>query len=120
MYADQLLRFLLIAFRQHQNSYDRAIQTERNLHIAFALAAYRADTGRYPAKLDELAPKYLPEEPVDLFTGKPLIYKPAEKGYLFYSAGVNGKDDDGRWTDDMPPGDDPRVQMPLPPLRRNR
>ena len=32
----------------------------------------------------------------------------------------NGKDDDGRWTDDVPAGDDPRVRMPLPPLRRDR
>ena len=46
--------------------------------------------------------------------GKPLIYKPTAKGYLFYSVGQNGKDDGGRWYDDDPPGDDPGVKMPLP------
>ena len=40
--------------------------------------------------------------------------RPPEKGYLFYSVGVNGKDDDGHWTDDDPPGDDIAVHMPLP------
>ena len=47
--------------------------------------------GRYPAKLEDLAPAYLAAVPGDLFSGKPLVYKPAEKGYLFYSFGVNGK-----------------------------
>ena len=62
-----------------------------------------ADNGRYPAKLDDLAPKYLATVPGDVFSGKPLIYKPTEKGYLFYSVGPNGKDEEGRWYDDDPP-----------------
>ena len=78
------------------------------------MAAYHADQGRYPAKLDDLAPNYLAAIPGDIFSGKPLIYKPTEKGYLFYSIGQNGKDDGGRWYDDDPPGDDPNVKMPLP------
>jgi len=28
-------------------------------------------------------------------------------------------DDDGRWYDDEPRGDDPRVRMPLPPLKKD-
>ena len=56
--------------------------------------------------------------PGDLFSGQALIYKPAEKGYLFYSVGVNGKDDEGRWYNDKPSGDDPGVRMPLPPLKK--
>ena len=52
-----------------------------------------------------------------LFAGKPLIYRPSETGYLLYSVGVNGKDDEGRWYDDDPPGDDPSVRMPLPELK---
>ena len=57
--GDILLGLLLPAARKVQHSHDRSAQIERNVHIAFALAAYRADTGRYPAKLDDLAPKYL-------------------------------------------------------------
>jgi hypothetical protein len=69
-------------------------------------------------KLEALAPKYLAEVPGDLFSGKPLIYRPSEKGYLLYSVGVNGQDDQGRSYDDDPPGDDLVVRMPLPELRR--
>jgi hypothetical protein len=82
------------------------------------MAAHRADHNRYPARLADLAPKYLPGVPDDLFNGKPLIYKPSEQGYLFYSVGANGKDDGGRWLTDDPPGDDPGVRMPLPELKK--
>jgi hypothetical protein len=100
-----------------QDAHDQVEQTQRNLHVAFALAAYQRDNGRYPAKLDDLAPKYLARVPGDIFSGKALIYRPAKKGYLLYSVGVNGKDEGGRWYDDDPPGDDPSVRMPLPPLK---
>jgi hypothetical protein len=116
--GDVLLALLAPAIRKVQSASDRAEQVERNLHLAFALAAYRADTGRYPEKLSELAPKYLSAVPGDLFSGKALIYKPSEKGYLCYSVGPNGKDDGGRWFDDDPPGDDPGVRMPLPELKK--
>jgi hypothetical protein len=53
----------------------------------------------------------------DLFGKRPLTYRLFENGYVFYSYGVNGKDDQGRWYDDEPRGDDIRVHMPLPPLR---
>ena len=56
--------------------------------------------------------------PGDVFSGKALVYRPADKGYLVYSVGANGKDEGGRWTDDDPPGDDLRVRMPLPELKR--
>jgi hypothetical protein len=112
-----MIGLLLPATRKVQTAYDRAEQTQRNLHVAFALAAYRGDHGRYPAKLDALATKYLAAVPGDVFSGKALIYRPADKGYLVYSVGPNGKDDGGRWYDDDPPGDDPRVRMPLPDLK---
>ncbi len=117
--TDVLMGLLTPAVRKVQIAHDRAEQTERNLQLAFAMAAYHADNDRYPAKLDDLAPKYIAAVPSDLFSGKALIYKPEEKGYLFYSVGPNGKDDGGRYYDDDPPGDDPRVKMPLPPLKKN-
>jgi hypothetical protein len=113
-----LVSMLSPAVRRLQQAHDRASQLERNLHVAFAMAAYQKDNSRYPAKLADLAPKYLASVPDDLFNGKPLIYKPNEKGYLFYSVGPNGKDDGGHWYDDDPPGDDPRVKMPLPEIKK--
>jgi hypothetical protein len=109
---------LLPATRRVQTLQDRSAQVERNTRVAVAMAAYRADQNRYPAALADLAPKYLAALPDDIFSGKPLIYKPSANGYLFYSVGANGKDDDGRWIDDDPPGDDIRVKMPLPELKK--
>jgi hypothetical protein len=118
--GDVLIGIMMPAARKVQDAHDRAEQVRRNLHVALALAGYHADHGRYPAKLDELAPDYLATVPGDIFTGQALIYRPSEKGYLFYSVGANGKDEEGRRYDDDPPGDDPRVRMPLPELKRKR
>jgi hypothetical protein len=115
-----LIGLLLPAARKVQQSADRAEQIQRNLHVAFALAAFQRDHQRYPQKLADLAPRYLAEVPSDIFSGKELIYRPSRQGYLLYSVGVNGKDDGGRWLDDDPPGDDPRVRMPLPALKAKR
>jgi hypothetical protein len=112
--SDVLITLLVPALHKVQSAYDRTEQTQRNLYLAFALAAYHADNKRYPAKLEELAPRYLPAVPDDLFSGKALIYRPSDKGYLLYSVGPNGKDDEGRSNEDNPKGDDVRVRMPLP------
>jgi hypothetical protein len=101
------------AAHKMQRSFDRCEQIQRNLEIAFALAAYRSDAGRYPDKLNDLAPKYLATVPDDIFAGKPLIYRITDKGHLLYSVGLNGKDDEGRSEADDPPGDDIAVRMPL-------
>jgi hypothetical protein len=118
--GDTLLTLLMPAFLKVQDAHDRSEQTERNLHLTFALAAYHADNGRYPDKLDDLAPMYLATIPDDLFSGKALHYRLSEMGYLLYSVGVNGKDDGGREYDDEPPGDDLVVRMPLPELKRKK
>jgi hypothetical protein len=115
--GDILIGLLAPAIGRVGDAYDRIEQVRVNVRVAFALAAYRAGAGRYPARLDDLAPKYLPAVPGDIFSGKPLVYRPDGNGYLLYSVGVNGTDDGGRWFDDDPPGDDPRVRMPLPPLK---
>ncbi len=108
-----ILQLLLPAINRLQDAVDRLEQSQNNLHIAFALSIFRCDTGKYPATLDELAPKYLPSVPVDLFSGKTLIYRPAENGYVFYSVGVNGLDNNGRGVSDNPAGDDLAVRMPI-------
>jgi hypothetical protein len=118
-----ILKDLLIArltpnFSRVQHSRDSAEQAQTNLHLAFALVAYKREYGRYPMKLEALAPRYLPHIPQDLFSGKPLIYRPSAKGYLLYSVGVNGEDEQGQSEEDDPSGDDLVVRMPLPEPRR--
>jgi len=62
-----------------------------------ALRRWRAEKGRYPALLDELvAAGYLAELPMDPYSDKPLVYKPAEGTFTLYSLGLNFKDDSGQ------------------------
>jgi len=91
---------------------------QRNLQVAFALAAYQREHGRYPKTLAALAPRYIAEVPLDLFSDRALIYRPSGNGYLLYSVGPNGKDEDGRDFESDPPGDDLSVRMPLPKPRQ--
>jgi hypothetical protein len=116
--GNHLLGVLVSAFRKVQAIHERSEQEQRNLHVAFALAAHHRDHGHYPPQLADLAPKYLAAVPTDLFSGKALIYRPTEKGYLLYSVGANGRDEGGRSVDDDPKADDLPVRMPLPALKR--
>jgi RNA polymerase sigma factor (sigma-70 family) len=116
--AATLIDFSWLAIRWMQQQADWHEQRQRNLRLAFALATYRGEHQRYPVKLDELTPEYLAEVPSDLFSGKALIYRASENGYLLYSVGVNGRDDGGHGPADTPAGDDPHVRMPLPALQK--
>src|SRR5207245_2140421 len=116
--GDMLISLLLPAARKVQTAHERVEQGQRNLWLPFALAAYQREHGRYPATLDLLVPTYLAAVPGDLFSGKALLYRPSADGYLLYSVGPNGTDEEGRGPEDVPPGDDPHVRMPLPDLPR--
>ena len=112
------MSLLTPAVRKVQQARDRSEQIQRNLHVAFALACYRREHGRYPDKLDTLTPGYLERVPQDIFSGAALTYRPSKKGYLLYSVGVNGLDDDGLTYSDDPSADDLSVRVPLPKPRR--
>jgi hypothetical protein len=63
-----------------------------------ACRIYRQKYGRYPENLAALVPELSDSEPIDPFTGKPLIYKMENGELLIYSLGSNEKDDGGRGT----------------------
>ena len=64
--------------------------------IACALERHRLAKGAYPDSLEALAPQFIPQLPHDLFTGKPLRYRPTSDGsYLLYSVGWNEADEGG-------------------------
>jgi len=90
----------LLAVEMAMNAEDRGNMTFDVNTLAFVLAEYRAQHGSYPAKLAELAPKYVATVPKDTFSGGALHYKPHHVGYLLYSVGPNGKDDGGRNRED--------------------
>nr|CAA9286545.1 hypothetical protein AVDCRST_MAG63-3995 [uncultured Armatimonadetes bacterium] len=77
------------------------------LTVALALRAYRAERGRYPERLAELAPEYLKSVPVDPFALEgPLRYRRTATGYVLYSVGPDGKDDGGKPIEDAEIGRD--------------
>jgi hypothetical protein len=90
------IALLMPALTAVVNAEDRAVTSEGMTQVVFALAAYRADHGSYPADLAALVPKYLPAVPEDLFSGGPIRYKREDTGYIVYSVGINRKDDGGR------------------------
>jgi hypothetical protein len=63
-----------------------------------ACRIYRQKNGRYPENLAALVPELLDSEPIDPFTGKPIVYKMENGELLIYSLGSNRKDDGGRGT----------------------
>ncbi len=62
---------------------------------ALALLRHKLAHGAYPTALAEIDPAFLPEIPLDPFTGQPLVYRPDGDGFLLYSLGENLKDDNG-------------------------
>lgn len=63
----------------------------------YALAAHRAEHGRYPDSLAELVPRYLPAVPEDVFTPpQKVIYRRTEEEVIIYGRGANRVDDGGR------------------------
>ncbi|MFG0336314.1 MAG: hypothetical protein ACF8TS_23390, partial [Maioricimonas sp. JB049] len=89
----------------------RAQQRSANLRTALALAEFKFAFSGYPSSLERLGPRFLPHDPVDLYTGQLPIYRPALDGYIFYSVGENMQDDNGRSFFDEPAGDDLPVDM---------
>jgi len=77
------------------DGHEEAPMRSRLLHVAVALALQEAETGRFPAKLTELAPKHLKAVPTDRFSGKALVYKREGNRCVVYSVGENLKDDGG-------------------------
>jgi hypothetical protein len=68
----------------------------RLLLIDLALLAHHAERGKYPSKLESLAPKYLTHIPLDPIVEKPFIYRLADQGeFVLYSVGGDGVDNGG-------------------------
>jgi hypothetical protein len=105
--GDVLLNLSLPATIQAENAQTRARIRRDQVRIGFAMATFHAETGKYPKSLDELAPKYLSEIPLDPYTQKSFVYLPRDASFLIYSFGPNAKDDGGKMTtaineDDIP------------------
>ncbi len=62
-----------------------------------ALQRYKADKGSFPDDLQELVTAdYLRQLPVDVFSGRLLVYRKTDESFILYSIGNNFKDDGGK------------------------
>jgi hypothetical protein len=70
----------------------------RLMIIDLALRQYHSATGAWPDTLNELAPNFVSEVPIDPYDpqGGELRYLRTADGYLLYSVGYDGDDDGGR------------------------
>jgi hypothetical protein len=67
----------------------------RVLQIRAAIAFYQRQHGKLPATLDALCPQFLPNVPLDPFSGRPLRYSITKEGWMVWSVGSDLKDDGG-------------------------
>ena len=66
-----------------------------------AIHLYAADTGDYPATLEQVVERgYLKKLPIDPFGRGPLTYRRTGGGFLLYGWGEDFEDDGGRWGTD--------------------
>jgi hypothetical protein len=66
--------------------------------LAIALERYRLLKGAYPATLTELTPEFLVEVPLDVYSGRPYLYRRTDGGsFVVYSVGKNRVDDHGEF-----------------------
>jgi len=78
---------------------------------AIAAELFRRKNGKWPAKLDDLVPDFLPAVPTDPFTNRPLLLKTSADSCKVYSVGSDGADHGGNLTSDMKPGTDIGFEM---------
>lgn len=96
----------------------RGIANRRMLLIALGAAAYRTEYGVYPERLDAVG-DYLSEIPVDPYSEQSFRYRLEGDGFMVYSVGPNGRDEEGRNDAEAggcfyPEADD--ISMHVPPI----
>jgi len=92
--------------------YDDARMRLELAKVAAALAAYKAENGAYPERLEALSPAYMKSITNDLFIEKPLHYERVGDSFLLRSVGPNMAVDKKDATE-RPDKDD--LVLPLPP-----
>lgn len=88
------------ALEQCEMAAERLCQMRDGTLTAIALELYRRRHGDWPASLEQLVPKYLPELPMDRFTGKTLGYRLQDGRPVVYAVGFDLQDDGGRAPDE--------------------
>ena len=100
--ADPLIQFLFAGGFDKAFFVETCSTTQSALLLTtLALRTYQCEHHQYPDTLAALAPIYLHAIPADPFAaGQPLRYQRTAQGYLLYSIGPDGKDDNGTPSND--------------------
>ena len=64
---------------------------DRSSRVAVAIERFRRDRNALPTAVSDLVPQYLREIPSDPYSGRPLLFRPAESGYTVYSVGPSNR-----------------------------
>ncbi len=67
----------------------------RAARTGLAIERFRSDHSRFPQRLEELVPQYMPALLTDPFDDKPLRYRVTDDAVIIYSIGEDGVDDGG-------------------------
>ena len=101
--AGLLNRLLLPALQPCFVGIARAGALHEALRLGVAAEKYRLRHGRFPARLEDLAPEFIPVVPLDPFDGKPMRMKRTDHSLIVYSIGPNEIDDGGTPIPPIPP-----------------
>lgn len=63
---------------------------------SLAINEFHLSHHQYPESLAQLVPEFLSRIPIDFADNQPLRYRKTSNGYLLYSLGADGIDDDGK------------------------
>lgn len=95
-----LVALLLPAIDAARSAEDQATARRELIQLAFSLELYRRDKRSLPMALSGLVPAYASSIADDPLSGKSLRFQVTNDGFLLYSVGRNGVDDQGRSYDD--------------------
>jgi hypothetical protein len=84
-----------LAIARAQIAAERTLAMRDGVVVAMALELYHRREGRYPERLSDLLPAYLPAIPADRINGAPVHYKLVNGKPWIYSVGYDGDDDRG-------------------------
>ncbi len=64
-------------------------------YFVLSIAAFQDEVGRYPNSLGELSEKIAGDYPIDRYSNKAFLYRSNGDGFIVYSVGKNGNDNNG-------------------------
>jgi len=108
--GDLLTSMLFVASQPMLDTHFRLVAEVQLTGAALALRCYHLEHGRLPESLEELAPAYLDEVPVDPFTERLFVYEPKAHPPRILSVGP----DQTRDAPDAEDGDDIAVELAFP------